>query len=81
VLNIVDPPDVRIRVGKPIDLDHEDMDVDTKRLMQAITDLLPPEAHEWHEPTPEELAMTLPSSYRGDPEDYEREEVRRPGTD
>jgi len=80
-LNIMDPPDVRIRVGKPIELEHEDMDVDTKRMMQAIQDLLPPEAREWHEPTSDELALTLPSSYKGDPGAYDREEPRRPGSD
>jgi len=81
VLNVIDPPHVRVRVGKALELDHEDMDADTTAIMTAITDLLPAEAHEWHEPTAEELALTLPSSYKGDPQDYECEESRRPGTD
>jgi hypothetical protein len=46
--------------------------------MAAIMALLPPEAHERHEPTPEELARTLPSGYKEDPE---KELSRRPGTD
>jgi len=29
--------------------------------MQAIMDLLPDEAHERHDPTPEELARTFPA--------------------
>ena len=35
---------------------------DTDRIMTSIMDLLPPEAHERHEPTPEELAKTVPPS-------------------
>jgi hypothetical protein len=40
--------------------------------------LLPPEARERKEPTPEELALTYPPSYKSDPS---REAERRPGTD
>jgi putative phosphoserine phosphatase/1-acylglycerol-3-phosphate O-acyltransferase len=46
--------------------------------MKAITALLPDEAHEHRTPTPEELALTYPPGYQGDPE---RESKRRPGTD
>ena len=46
--------------------------------MAAIVDLLPPEAREHHEPTPDELARTYPAGYKGDPE---AETTRRPGSD
>jgi putative phosphoserine phosphatase/1-acylglycerol-3-phosphate O-acyltransferase len=77
-LRPIDPPLVTVRAGPPVELFYEDPDEDTKRIMSAIVDLLPPEAHERHEPAPEELARTYPPGYRGDPE---RESERRPGTD
>ena len=46
--------------------------------MEAIVDLLPPEAREPHEPTAEELRLTYPPGYKGDPA---AEDDRRPGTD
>jgi len=78
VLNITDPPDIRVRVGPPVELTYEDADADTKAIMAAITDLLPPEARTYHEPTGEELARTYPPGWSGDPES---EAARRPGTD
>lgn len=78
VLNLTDPPDVRVRVGKPLYLAGDDLDEDTRRIMTAITKLLPAEARRRREPTPEELARTYPPGYRGDPE---AEHARRPGTD
>jgi len=80
VLNLTHPPDVLVRVGEPVDLTYEDPDEDTRRIMAAIVDLLPPEARVRHEPTREELVATLPSSYQGDPWEYD-ESDRRPGTD
>ena len=77
VLNVTDPPDVRIRVGAPVELKHRSLDADTKRIMAAISDLLPPEARRRRTPTAEELAATYPPGYRGDPD---REFERRPGT-
>ena len=65
-------------VGDPIDLKYRSADADTGRIMEAIMELLPPEAHEHREPTPEELARTYPPGYDGDPE---AEKERRPGTD
>ena len=59
---------MRIRVGAPVHLQYRSVAADTKRIMAAIMALLPPEAHERHEPTPEELARTLPSGYKQDPE-------------
>jgi putative phosphoserine phosphatase/1-acylglycerol-3-phosphate O-acyltransferase len=78
VLNVTDPPLVQIRVGEPVELKRKSLDADTKRIMKAISALLPPEARVRHDPTPEELARTYPPGYRGDPT---RETERRPGTD
>ncbi len=58
--NLAHPPDIRVRVGKPMSLDYADAQADTDTIMAAIMALLPPEAHERHEPTPEELARTMP---------------------
>jgi putative phosphoserine phosphatase/1-acylglycerol-3-phosphate O-acyltransferase len=78
VWNLADPPTVRVRVGTPFHVEGTSTDEDTKRIMKAISKLLPPEAHVAHRPTAEELARTYPPGYRGDPE---RESKRRPGTD
>ena len=59
------------------------MNADTKRMMAAISDLLPAEAREHHEPTVEELSRTYPGGVI--PDDLDRaaghEADRRPGTD
>jgi putative phosphoserine phosphatase/1-acylglycerol-3-phosphate O-acyltransferase len=65
-------------VGDPVALEYDDPDSDTKRIMKAISDLLPPEAREKRTPTAEELALTYPPGYKGDPH---AESDRRPGTD
>jgi putative phosphoserine phosphatase/1-acylglycerol-3-phosphate O-acyltransferase len=78
VLNVTDPPEVRIRVGGPVELKYRSLDADTKRIMKAIVALLPPEARRHRTPTAEELAATYPPGYKGDPS---REAERRPGTD
>jgi putative phosphoserine phosphatase/1-acylglycerol-3-phosphate O-acyltransferase len=78
VLNITNPPLVTIRVGHPVELKYKSVDADTKRIMKAIVDLLPPEAKVARIPTDEELARTYPPGYKGDPE---AETERRPGTD
>jgi putative phosphoserine phosphatase/1-acylglycerol-3-phosphate O-acyltransferase len=80
VLNIANPPLVRTRVGIPFTVSGEDLDEDTRQIMDAIVDLLPPEAKVRRDPTPEELRRTIPSSYKGDPEKY-GEEQHRPGQD
>jgi putative phosphoserine phosphatase / 1-acylglycerol-3-phosphate O-acyltransferase len=77
----IDPrhrPLVTVRVGPPVTLTHDDADTDTKRIMAAITDLLPPEARRRRTPTEAELRRTYPPGYRGDPA---RESERRPGRD
>jgi putative phosphoserine phosphatase / 1-acylglycerol-3-phosphate O-acyltransferase len=78
VLNVVDPPEVRVRVGEAVALRHRSLDADTKRIMAAIVDLLPAEAREARKPTAAELARTYPPGYKGDPG---AERDRRPGTD
>lgn len=78
VLNVTDPPLVTATVGTPVDLKYRSFDADTKRIMAAITALLPREAREPYEPTAEELARTYPPGYQGDPE---AESTRRPGSD
>jgi len=78
VLALGHPPTVRIRVGEPVELGYEDLDTDTEAIMDALVDLLPDEAREAHDPTPEELARTLPSGYQGD---VDEEQDRRPGSD
>jgi len=78
VLNVTDPPLVRIRVGEPIRLRGKQPDPATKRIMKAITALLPDEARVKRTPSEAELLLTYPPGYSGDPE---RETSRRPGTD
>jgi putative phosphoserine phosphatase / 1-acylglycerol-3-phosphate O-acyltransferase len=78
VWNVADPPLVTVRVGPEVELKYRSLDADTKRIMRAIVALLPPEAREQREPSPEALASTFPPGYQGDP-DVEVE--RRPGND
>jgi putative phosphoserine phosphatase / 1-acylglycerol-3-phosphate O-acyltransferase len=77
----IDPlrrPRVSVRIGPPVALTYDDQDTDTKRIMSAIMDLLPPEARERRTPTDEDIRRTYPPGYRGDPD---RETERRPGRD
>ncbi len=60
VLNLADPPTVRVRVGEPYHPTGDDLDAVTEDLMTRIVDLLPPEARVGREPTPDELALTQP---------------------
>ena len=78
VLNLTDPPTVRIRVGEPVDLKGRSLEADTKRIMNAIVALLPAEAQKRRTPSAEELALTYPAGYSGDPD---TESERRPGSD
>ena len=78
VLNLTDPPTIRIRVGAPVRLVGRSLEADTKRIMAALVDLLPADAYRKRTPTAEELAATYPPGYSGDPD---REATRRPGTD
>jgi putative phosphoserine phosphatase/1-acylglycerol-3-phosphate O-acyltransferase len=78
VLNLLDPPLVTVRVGEAVALKYDDPDKDTKRIMKAIMDLLPPESRVKHTPTPEEVALALPPGVTADRGNEKR---RRPGTD
>lgn len=61
VLNVTDPPTIRVRVGPPVDLAYDDVGADTERIMDAIMALLPAEAREARQPTAEELRLASPS--------------------
>lgn len=78
VLNVTDAPTVFAKVGEPVELKYRSLRADTKRIMTAISALLPPESQVRREPTEEELAATYPPGYRSDPE---LEVDRRPGSD
>ena len=60
VLNLLDPPTVRVRVGPPVDLKYRSAVADTRRIMEAIVDCLPPEARAHREPTEEEIRRATP---------------------
>lgn len=78
VLAIRNPPTVRIRVGKPVaGLTGASPDADTKKIMKAISALLPSEARKKRTYTDEELAKTYP----GGKIKATDESSRRPGTD
>lgn len=80
VWNVLNPPTIRIRVGPPVEgLKGRSPDADTKRIMAAITQLLPPEARLRRVPTAEELARTYPPGKA--PVEPEHEANRRPGRD
>ena len=89
--NVANPPRVSVTVGPEVALRRDTgaddslasvsdalADENTKRMMSAITNLLPPEAREYREPTEAELRAALPSNYKGD---LNAEDTRRPGTD
>ncbi len=72
------PPKIRIRVGAPVaGLTGRSPDADTKRIMTAISKLLPPEARKKRIPTEDELAKTYPGGKVKDT----NERSRRPGKD
>ena len=62
VANLQHPPRVTVTVGPPVALGGTDAAADMATIMDAIVDLLPPEAREAHVPTAEELAATRPSA-------------------
>jgi putative phosphoserine phosphatase / 1-acylglycerol-3-phosphate O-acyltransferase len=77
VLNLVDPPTVQVRVGAAVPLKHQSPDADTKKVMKAIMDLLPPESRVKRVPTPDEIAAAMPPGAKASTP----ESARRPGTD
>ena len=64
-LNPLARPVVTAVVGDPVDLKYRSPDADTKRIMAAISALLPPEARTRRTPTDEELMRTFPPGYTG----------------
>lgn len=64
MLNLTDPPTVRVRVGAPIRLSGDDLAADTSEVMAAIMALLPDEALVARTPTDAELASTYPPGHR-----------------
>ena len=60
VLNIVNPPTVRIVVGSPVALTYSDIEADTNRIMGAIMNLLPDESRFVIEPTEEQIKRASP---------------------
>ena len=78
VLNVTDPPTVRIRVGEPVELKYRSLDADTKRIMAAIGDLLPAEARTPAHADRRGAGRDVPAGLQGRPE---RGVDRRPGTD
>ncbi|MGH9242871.1 MAG: HAD-IB family hydrolase [Acidimicrobiales bacterium] len=71
VANVLNPPTVRVRVGPPVELELRAPAADTKRIMAAIADLLPPEARERRPPTADELARSYPPGWRPEREPAE----------
>ena len=67
--NLVKPPPVSVAVGEPVDLKYRSTRTDTVRIMEAISALLPEEAHTRIEPTAAQLAKTFPADYEMTEED------------
>lgn len=80
VLNVANPPLVTVRVGPPVELHYDDPDADTRRILDAIVALLPPIARVRRDPTPDELARTVPPGHAADLM-ADDEAARRPGRD
>jgi putative phosphoserine phosphatase/1-acylglycerol-3-phosphate O-acyltransferase len=78
LLNVVSPPTITVRVGTPVKLTYRSPDADTKRIMQALMDLLPAVSRDEIDPTPEQIAAAMPPGYKGD---RTGENERRPGID
>ena len=60
MLNLTHPPTVRVRVGRPVDLKLRSAAADTRRIMDAIVDCLPPQARDHREPSEEEIRLATP---------------------
>jgi len=78
VTNVLNPPLVTVRVGKPFHPSSDDVVEATAEMMERITALLPPEAREYRAPTPDELARATPSGMLAEDS---AESTRRPGHD
>jgi len=53
-------PTISMTAGPAVELKRRSANADTKRIMTALTELLPPEAQKKHKPTEAELARTYP---------------------
>lgn len=60
ILNLTNPPVVRIRFGPPVALKGKSPKADTERIMAAIVDLLPDEAREARDVSDEEVRRASP---------------------
>ncbi|MGA2520636.1 MAG: HAD-IB family hydrolase [Acidimicrobiales bacterium] len=67
ITNVLRPPAVRVRVGRPVHLGLSDVTADTEAIMAAIVDQLPAESQRPHTPTAQELARTFPPDHGGAP--------------
>jgi putative phosphoserine phosphatase / 1-acylglycerol-3-phosphate O-acyltransferase len=63
IWNVTSPPTVTVTVGDPVELKYRSPQADTRRIMAAVVDLLPPEARSRREPTAEELARSYPPGH------------------
>lgn len=77
VLALGDPPTVTVTVGSPVPLKYRSADADTRRIMTAIMDLLPPESRVQRTPSEEEIRLASPPGWSAGSD----ERSRRPGTD
>ena len=59
-------PTVSVAVGEPVDVKRRSVDADTRRIMDAISALLPEESRVSTDPTPEQLAKTFPPGHSMD---------------
>ncbi len=58
--NLLSPPEVKVRFGKPVDLKYRSIPRDMERIFDAIAEMLPPEIREPERPTLAELALAYP---------------------
>jgi putative phosphoserine phosphatase/1-acylglycerol-3-phosphate O-acyltransferase len=65
VWNVANPPVVRVRVGTAVAGLGRGEEADTAMIVQAISALLPEDAHGPDEPTEEELRRTFPPGWVG----------------
>jgi putative phosphoserine phosphatase/1-acylglycerol-3-phosphate O-acyltransferase len=63
VWNLLHPPLVTSRVGRPVELGYKDARADTEAIMRALVDLLPDEARSGRRPTAEEIELATPAGH------------------
>lgn len=79
VTRVLDPAQVSVRIGRPVELGLNDVEADTEAIMAAIMGQLPAVARKPYEPTEAEIAAMMPPGSSNDDADHETS--RRPGTD